>query len=193
VWNQHAHSEWRCLFGAGTLTSSPTGTVIYNQQSNETSDRTGRKLRQPDVQQLHKTLARAARLGLRERSHPDCHRSHHQPAHDEFQWRRFTKYPRIYLQQLDQQGGGVARILTLSPPSRSPEYLRREPISIRSRAVPSNTTARGANAPGNIHHLQQSDLDNVTTVAGFAGLTVQGCCVFRQALQQQQHLQQRAD
>ena len=163
-------------FGAGTLTSSPTGTVIYNQQSNGQATVLAANYGNLTFSNFSKTLAGIGTIGIAGTFTPGTGTGHTITGSTiNFNAAGPQTIPGFTYNNLTSSGGVVAR--TLDPVNTIKIFSVFTPGTNVYTITGSTVEYNGAAAqtlPATFMTYNNLTLNNPTTVAGFAGLTVQG-------------------
>jgi len=163
-------------FGAGTLTSSATGTVNYNQQSNGQATVLAANYGNLTFSNFNKTLASSGTIGIAGTFTPGTATGHTITGSTiNFNGAGSQNIPGFNYNNLTSSGGGVARVLDPVNTIRIAGVFTpgTDIYTITGSTVEYNGGA-AQTLPAGFTTYNNLTLNNPTTVAGFAGLTVQG-------------------
>ena len=163
-------------FGAGTLTSSPTGTVIYNQQSNGQATVLAANYGNLTFSNFNKTLASSGTIGIAGTFTPGSGTGHTiNGSTINFNGAGSQNIPGFTYFNLTSSGGAVARILDpVNTIKIAGVFTPGTNVYTITGSTVEYNGAAAQTLPATFTTYNNLTLNNPTTVLGFAGLTVQG-------------------
>jgi hypothetical protein len=163
-------------FGAGTLTSSPTGTVIYNQQSNGQATVLAANYGNLTFSNFSKTLAGTGTIGIAGTFTPGSGTGHTITGSTiNFNGAGSQNIPGFTYNNLTSSGPSVARILDpVNTIKIAGVFTPGTDIYTITGSTIEYNGAAAQTLPATFTTYNNLTLNNITSISGFAGLTVQG-------------------